>query len=70
MRDDRYRIELFWSNEDQSWIANIPELKYCSAHGDSPEEALAEVRVAMTGWLEAARKIGAPIPEPARPVPA
>ncbi|MBA2278767.1 MAG: type II toxin-antitoxin system HicB family antitoxin [Chloroflexia bacterium] len=70
MRDDRYRIELFWSNEDQSWIANIPELKYCSAHGDSPEEALAEVRVAMTGWLEAAREIGAPIPEPARPVPA
>ncbi len=45
MRDDRYRIELFWSNEDQSWIANVLELKYCSAHGDSPEEALAEVRV-------------------------
>lgn len=64
MHDDRYRIEVFWSDEDECWIANVPGLKYCSAHGETPEEAFAEAQIAKRGWLESAREIGVPIPEP------
>ena len=60
----RYHIDLFWHEPDQCWIANVPDLKACSAHGDTPEEALAEVQIAMRGWLEVAREMGKPIPEP------
>lgn len=60
----RYHIDLFWYDDDSCWIANVPDLKYCSAHGDTPEEALAEVQVAMQGWLEVAKDMGFPIPEP------
>ncbi|MEM8494773.1 MAG: type II toxin-antitoxin system HicB family antitoxin [Planctomycetota bacterium] len=48
----RYHIDLFYSSEDECWIANVPDLKYCSAHGESPEEAAREIRVAMDLWLE------------------
>src|SRR6266550_1591841 len=58
----RYVIVVFWSDEDAAWIADIPDLKSCSAFGDSPEEAVAEVRVAMDAW--AARDAGLPLPEP------
>ncbi len=61
---NRYHINLFWSDEDACWVADVPDLQYCSAFGDTPEEALAEIQVAMTGWLEAARDLGKPIPEP------
>ncbi|WP_418158631.1 type II toxin-antitoxin system HicB family antitoxin [Benzoatithermus flavus] len=57
-------IDLFWSDEDACWIADVPDLKFCSAHGDRPEEVLAEVRIAMQAWLESAREHGDPIPEP------
>lgn len=60
----RYHIDLFWSDTDECWIANVPDLKACSAHGDTPEEALAEVQIAMDGWLEVASEMGFPIPEP------
>ena len=69
MHDDRYRIDLFWSDEDGAWIANVPDLKYCSAHGDTPEEALAEVQIAKELWLEVARERGKPLPAPSYPVP-
>lgn len=62
----RYHIDLFWSDDDACWIANVPDLKACSAHGDTPEEALAEVQVAMQGWLAVAHDMGLPIPEPHR----
>ena len=62
--DDRYAMVVFWSNEDGVWIADVPDLKSCSAHGDTPEEALAELRVAMEAWLEIARDEGYPIPLP------
>ena len=58
MHDDRYHIDLFWSAEDEAWGANIPDLKYCSAHVDTPEEALAEVQIAKGLWLEIARERG------------
>jgi predicted RNase H-like HicB family nuclease len=55
---------IFWSDEDHSYIADVPDLKYCSAHGDTPEQALEEVQIALRAWLEVARERGMPIPEP------
>ncbi len=60
----RYHINLFWSAEDGYWVADVPDLEFCSAFGDTPERALAEVQVAMAGWLETARELGKPITEP------
>lgn len=60
---NRYAIIVFWPEEDGVWVADVPDLKSCSAFGHSPEEAVAEVRVAMTTWLDAAREAGLPIPE-------
>lgn len=59
----RYSIIVFWSEEDGVWIADAPDLKSCSAFGATPEAAVAELRVAMDGWLEAAREAGLPIPQ-------
>jgi len=58
----RYHINLFWSDEDACWLADVPDLRFCTAHGDTPEAALAEVRVAMEGWLAVARERGLAIP--------
>jgi len=67
----RYHINLFWSDEDEAWIADVPDLTYCSAHGPTPGKALHEVQVAMQAWLKAQREAGRPDPEPRyRPVPA
>ena len=60
----RYHINLFWSAEDDCWIADIPDLRFCSAHGDTPEAALHEVQIAMQAWVESAQSQGDPIPEP------
>jgi predicted RNase H-like HicB family nuclease len=54
----RYAIVVFWSEEDGAWIADVPDLKSCSAFGATPEEAVAEVRVAMDAWLAAAQEAG------------
>ena len=59
-----YAIVVYWSDEDAVWIAEAPDLKPCAAHGDSPERAVAELRVAMQAWLDVARENGMPIPEP------
>ncbi len=64
MTADAYPIVIFWSDEDECWVADIPDLKYCSAFGDTPEAALREIQVAKRLWLEAAREDGRPIPEP------
>ena len=64
MSANRYAIVVFWSEEDAAWVADVPDLRSCSAFGNSPEEALAEVQVAMRAWLAAARDAGLPIPEP------
>jgi predicted RNase H-like HicB family nuclease len=64
-----YHINIFYSEEDGGYIADIPDLPNCSAFGDSPAEALAEVQLAKEAWLEAARSEGRPIPLPQyRPV--
>ena len=59
-----YHINVLYSEEDGCCVADIPDLKYCSAFGDSPEEALAEVREAMTAWIDSARAEGKPVPPP------
>ena len=48
-----YAIIVFWSDEDGAWVADVPDLKSCSAFGDTPEDAVAEVRLAMEAWLAA-----------------
>ena len=62
MRD--YHINIFWSDEDGSYVADIPDLRFCSAFGETPEEALREVLIAKEAWFVSARERGDPIPEP------
>lgn len=59
-----YHINIFWSDEDGVYVADIPDLAACSASGESPAEALREVLAAKELWLESARAHGDPIPEP------
>ena len=59
-----YHINIFWSDDDGGYIADIPDLRACSAFGASPAEALAQVEIAKAAWLEAARSEGKPIPVP------
>ena len=64
-----YHINIFYSEEDGGYIADIPDLDACSALGSTPEEALAEVTRAKEAWLSAAREAHKPIPPPTyRPV--
>lgn len=65
MSQPHYHINVFWSEEDGCWIADVPDLRYCSAHGDTPEAALESVGEAVRGWLEVARDNGMEIPEAA-----
>jgi predicted RNase H-like HicB family nuclease len=60
----RYHINVFWSKEDKGYIADIPDLRMCSAFGRSPEEAVREVEIAKKAWLKAARAAKKPIPRP------
>ena len=59
-----YHINIFFSEEDGGYIADIPDLDSCSAFGKTPEEALEQVQVAKNAWLETARGLGRPIPRP------
>ncbi len=60
----KYETILYWSKEDSAFIAEIPELPGCMAHGNSQEEALANVNEAIGLWLDTAKEFGDPIPEP------
>ena len=67
MRD--YHINIFYSEEDGGYIADLPDLNACAAFGTTPEEALSEVQRAKKIWLETAKAEGKPIPPPRyRPV--
>jgi predicted RNase H-like HicB family nuclease len=59
----RYHINVFYSNEDKCYIADVPDLKYCSAHGESPEEAVREVLAAQKLCLESMRAARRRVPE-------
>lgn len=60
----KYEIIIFWSDEDQLFVADVPELPGCMAHGASPDEALASAQEAIQLWLDTAREFGDPIPQP------
>ena len=60
----KFEIILYWSAEDRAFVAEVPELPGCMAHGDSQEEALRHVNDAMQLWIDTAREFGDPIPEP------
>lgn len=64
MKKPHYHINLFWSDEDACWIADVPDLKPCTSHGETPDEAVANIGDAVRGWLEVAQERGFPIPEP------
>jgi predicted RNase H-like HicB family nuclease len=61
---DRYEIILYWSQDDDACIAEVPELPGCLAHGDSHEEALANAKEAMALWIDMAKEHGDSIPQP------
>ena len=64
MNEPHYHINLFWSGDDACWIADVPDLRPCSAHGETRAEALEHITDAIAGWLEVARERGFLIPEP------
>ena len=60
----KYEIILFWSEDDQAFVAEVPELPGCMAHGDSQESALASVNEAITLWIATAEELGRAVPTP------
>lgn len=59
-----YHINIFYSEANGGYIADVPDLQACSAFGDTPQEALAQVVIAKQAWLDAAKAEGKPIPPP------
>ncbi|MBN2376393.1 MAG: type II toxin-antitoxin system HicB family antitoxin [Sedimentisphaerales bacterium] len=60
----KYEIIIYWSSEDKVFIAEVPELPGCIAHGDSYEKALDNAQQAIQLWIDTAREAGDPVPEP------
>lgn len=60
----KYEIILYWSNEDEAFIAEVPELAGCAADGSTRQEAVANAELVIAEWLETARELGHTIPEP------
>lgn len=62
--ETKYEIIIFWSDEDQAFVADVPELAGCMAHGSSHTEALNNAEQAIALWLETAREFDRPVPQP------
>jgi len=60
----KYEIILYWSEEDGAFVAEVPELAGCAAHGDSPDSALASCQAAIDLWIDTAKEFGRSVPEP------
>jgi predicted RNase H-like HicB family nuclease len=60
----KYEIIIFWSEEDGAFVAEVPELPGCMAHGETYEKGLASVREAMDLWIQTARELGRRVPKP------
>jgi predicted RNase H-like HicB family nuclease len=60
----KYEVIIYWSNEDNIFIAEVPELPGCMAHGETTSEALSNANVAIQLWIDTAREFGDPVPEP------
>lgn len=61
---NRYKVIIYWSDEDQAFIAEVPELAGCMADGVTYQEALTNAEIAIQEWIETAKELGRPIPEP------
>ena len=61
---NRYEIIIYWSNEDNVFIAEVPELPGCMAHGNSYEKALSNAKEAVLLWIDTAKEFGDPVPAP------
>ncbi len=61
---NKYELIIYWSKEDNSFIAEVPELPGCAADGSSYQEVIANVEVVIQEWIETAEKMGRPIPKP------
>ncbi len=61
---NKYEVIIYWSDEDKIFVAEVPELPGCSAHGDTHECALASAQDAIELWVETAQEFGDPVPEP------
>ena len=62
--DNKYEIIIFWSSEDNSFVAEVPELPGCMADGSTHQEALSNAEKIIEEWIETATKLGRHIPEP------
>jgi predicted RNase H-like HicB family nuclease len=62
--DSKYELIIYWSEEDQAFIAEAPELAGCAADGATYSEALANIQVVISEWIETAKDLGRPVPEP------
>ena len=60
----KYEVIIYWSKDDQAFIAEVPELSGCAADGATYQEALANVETVIQEWIETAKDLGRPIPEP------
>ncbi len=60
----KYEIIIYWSKDDEVFVAEVPELPGCAAHGDTPDAALANCHDAINLWLDTAKEFGRPVPEP------
>jgi predicted RNase H-like HicB family nuclease len=60
----KYEVIIYWSDEDQAFIAEVPELPGCMAHGQTQEAALASANEAIQLWIDTAKEFGRPVPEP------
>ncbi len=63
---DKYEIIIYWSDEDDAFVADVPELPGCMAHGPTHQSALENVQAAMASWIETTREFGDPVPAPKR----
>jgi predicted RNase H-like HicB family nuclease len=62
--EPRYEVIIYWSQEDDAFIAEVPELPGCAADGPTYETAIANVRIVISEWIETARELGRTVPEP------
>lgn len=60
----KYEVIIYWSDEDQAFIAEVPELPGCAADGETYQEALQNIEIIMQEWIETARQLGRSIPQP------
>lgn len=62
--ENKYEIIIFWSDEDEAFVADVPELPGCMAHGSTHAEALGNAQEAVALWVDTARESGRPVPQP------